>query len=353
MSKKIVGLFLGTAVGDAIGLPREGLSPKRANKLFGLKIHPALIVIPFIKRFSVCSDDTEHLWITARALIETQNQDVESFEKRLSILMKWWFLSFPVGAGKASLQSCFKLLLGISPKKSGIFSAGNGAVMRAPIIGAYYADNPDKMEAILKASTLMTHTDPRAYEGAWVIAKASSLLMQHDHEKAPVAIFFNEISSYIKNQELQENLNTAQTLLNEKKSLEEFLKCIHRDKKGISGYVNHTVPAVIYAWLNHYGNYQKTIEALVQVGGDTDTTAAIAGALAGMTTGKEKIPNDWLNSVCNNPLSIHKLEQLANALAVNSIQSIPKVNFFLLFIRNVFLLFIVLIHGFRRLAPPY
>ena len=49
---------------------------------------------------------------------------------------------------------------------------------------------------------------------------------------------------------------------------------------GISGYAYHTVIMAIYAWFHHRNDFHGTIESIIACGGDTDTTAAIAGALA-------------------------------------------------------------------------
>ncbi|MFK7790770.1 MAG: ADP-ribosylglycohydrolase family protein, partial [Phycisphaeraceae bacterium] len=53
---QILGCVLGTAIGDAIGLPREGLSPRRAEQMCG---GPPL-EHTFIVGRGMCSDDTEH-----------------------------------------------------------------------------------------------------------------------------------------------------------------------------------------------------------------------------------------------------------------------------------------------------
>ena len=53
--------------------------------------------------------------------------------------------------------------------------------------------------------------------------------------------------------------------------------------RGVTGYVYHTVPVAVYAWLRHYGDFRATVEAALDCGGDTDTVGAIAGALAGGT----------------------------------------------------------------------
>ena len=45
---------------------------------------------------------------------------------------------------------------------------------------------------------------------------------------------------------------------------------------GVTGYIYHTVPVAVYAWLRHYGDFRVTLEAVLDCGGDTDTVGAIA-----------------------------------------------------------------------------
>lgn len=352
-NNQILGLFLGTAVGDAMGLPRENLSPKRSIKLFGISIQPALVAIPKLTRFSVCSDDTEHLWITADALVRSQSSP-ELFSQLLSQNMKKWFLSFPVGAGKASIKASVKLLLGVSPNRSGIYSAGNGPAMRAPIIGAFFANDAEKLDQFLEISTKMTHTDSQTEEGAWVIAQAAALIMREKPKIAPTENFFNIALPKIHSEQLKKSLQLTRDYLIAKQSFEEYLIAMNLDKRGVSGYIGHTVPAVIYAWLYYFGDYQKGIEAMILAGGDSDTTAAILGALMGMSIDHQKdIPKEWMNGIYNAPISLNKLMQMSEAVSNQNIAEIPKISWGLQLLKNVALLVIVLLHGFRRLLPPY
>ncbi|MGL4673243.1 MAG: ADP-ribosylglycohydrolase family protein [Wohlfahrtiimonas sp.] len=349
----VTGLFLGTAVGDAMGLPRENLSPKRSVKLFGTTIQPALIIIPKLTRFSVCSDDTEHLWITADALIRSQGSS-ELFSQYLLQNMKKWFLSFPVGAGKASLKASMKLLIGISPSRSGVYSAGNGPAMRAPIIGAFFANDSEKLDQFLKISTMMTHTDPQAEEGAWVIAQVAALIMRENPKIAPIEKFFNIVLPKIHSEQLKKALQLARDYLIAKQSFEEYLIAMKLDKRGVSGYIGHTVPVVIYAWLYYFGDYQKGIEAIILAGGDSDTTAAILGALMGISIDSSKdIPKEWLDGIHNAPMSVNKLVQMSEAISDQNIAKIPQISWGLQLFKNIGLLAIVLLHGFRRLLAPY
>ena len=74
----IVGCILGTAVGDAIGLPYEGLSRQRAARLLGDPDRHRL----FFRRGMV-SDDTEHTCIVAQSLIAA-NGDLQAFQQSLA-----------------------------------------------------------------------------------------------------------------------------------------------------------------------------------------------------------------------------------------------------------------------------
>lgn len=177
LNKQIKGLLIGTAVGDAIGLPREGLSANRAKKLFGSKLQHSLIVTPW-GRIGLCSDDTEHAVMVGQCLLEL-NENRDNFLKLLARHMRCWFLTLPFGIGMATLKACFKLCLGINPNKTGVKSAGNGAVMRAPIIGLFFADNMQMMKKTLQESTYITHSDSRAFEGAWTIAMAARYAANH------------------------------------------------------------------------------------------------------------------------------------------------------------------------------
>jgi len=61
-----------------------------------------------------------------------------------------------------------------------------------------------------------------------------------------------------------------------------------------SGYVLHSLEASLWCFLNS-DSYEETVLKAVNLGGDTDTTGAIAGGLAGIYYGIENIPEKWIN----------------------------------------------------------
>jgi hypothetical protein len=119
----------------------------------------------------------------------------------------------------------------------------------------------------------------------------------------------------------------------------------------------HVVPVALYAWLRHPGEFRAALISALECGGDTDTVAAILGALAGAVTGKSEIPAEWLANICEWPRSCGFLERIAERLATQKtgVRRLGPVRYFWpgLIPRNALFLAVVLTHGFRRLAPPY
>lgn len=124
-------------------------------------------------------------------------------------------------------------------------------------------------------------------------------------------------------------------------------------KDGVSGYIYHTVPAVLHIWLTHQDAYRNAILKIIHLGGDTDTTAAILGGIIGAHVGKEGIPQEWLDNLQAWPVTISWMErlsvQLANSVITNQSSKPPSLFHPFVLMRNLFFLIIVLLHGFRRL----
>jgi ADP-ribosylglycohydrolase len=132
---------------------------------------------------------------------------------------------------------------------------------------------------------------------------------------------------------------------------------------GVSGYVVHTVPASLFCWLRSLDDFRRAIEDVVGLGGDTDTTGAIVGGLAGATLGAEAIPAQWLDGLLEWPRSVAWMRRLAGRLsrrfpapaATADNDSCGPLSLFWpgLALRNPAFMLIVLAHGLRRTLPPY
>lgn len=349
---KIEGVLLGTAIGDALGLHREGLSRNRAERLFGTKP----LSYSFFYKWGMFSDDTEHACMVAQALLASQGNP-EKFAKSLSWRLRFWLLGIPAGVGLATLSGICRLWLGFSPDKSGVHSAGNGPAMRSGLLGVYAGDDIYYLKKLVTVSTKLTHNDERAEQGAIAVALACQYASSKKLEDIKAEDIFEIFRLHITNEELWNKL------IEVKCGLEENLTAIEMADKmaltnGVTGYVIHTVPMAIFCWLRHSGNFKASIEEVIYLGGDTDTTGAIVGAIAGATVGSSGITPDLLGGIVDWPRSVKWIRQLSAKLSQhmdNKDEKSAALGLFWpgLILRNIFFTLIVLLHGFRRLFPPY
>lgn len=352
------GLLLGGAVGDALGLPAEGLSPARQRKWWPGDLRQRLLF-----GRGMISDDTEHAFMTAQALLEAGG-DVERFRRSLAWKLRWWFVALPAGVGLATARACLRLCFGVPPERSGVNSAGNGPAMRSAILGAVFAHEPGKRREFVRASTRLTHLDPRAETAALAVAEAAAWIARSSRgDKAPSESSESEppyVGCYedaLRCLRISEDSEWLEAWSQMEKSLQQgdsvpgFARGLGLEQ-GVSGYAYHTVPVALYAWLRHRGDFATAVTDAIRCGGDTDTVAAIVGALAGCDVGVGGIPNWWRERLCDWPRSPELLRRVAAELALPAGQ---PVRWFWpgLIPRNLCFLAVVLLHGFRRLLPPY
>lgn len=339
------GVLLGIAVGDSLGLPAEGLSPQRIKKNSWSPWKHRLF---FGK--GMISDDTEHSFFVAQAILR-EPKDSAKFQRALASKLRWWLLSLPAGTGLGTARAILKLWLGFPPTKSGVFSAGNGPAMRSAIIGACFHAEPDKMYEYVKASTLLTHTDPRALTGAFAVAQLTSYLILNDGQ-----IHRQEVIQRLKaisflEEEWLAIIAKIESSLEVSLSVEDFAKEMNLER-GITGYIYHTVPMVIYTLLLHEADFEVSLTALLNCGGDSDTTGAILASILGACGKHTKIPKPWVDDIIEWPRSIGLLKKVAHQLnRLKEGQEHSEVSYFVPFIllRNLIFLIIVLAHGLMRL----
>lgn len=346
---RLIGSLIGTAMGDAIGLPYEGLSRRRGARMLGRPERHRL----FFGRGMV-SDDTEHACMTAQALI-TSGGDVALFRKHLAWRLRWWLLPLPAGVGLATARAILRLWVGISPERSGVFSAGNGPAMRAPIIGAA-VDDLQALRALVRASTRLTHTDEKAEFGALAAALAAHLAGRQEHVAGED--FLAQLKRLLDGDgaEFLALMQAAVQSAGQGQATSAFAAAIGQGQ-GVSGYMYHTMPVVIQAWLTHPRDFRAAIIAMVECGGDTDSTAAILGGIVGAATGRQGIPLEWQSGLLEWPRSLNWMVRLGTRLGADTAGSsgkrAPELLFPAVLLRNLFFLAVVLFHGFRRLLPPY
>lgn len=345
----IVGCLLGTAIGDALGLPYEGLSPHRARRLFGLPDRHR-----FLPGRGMVSDDTEHTCMVAQSLVASAG-DPEIFARALSRRLRFWLLGLPAGTGWATLRSILRLWAGFGPDRSGVRSAGNGPAMRAAIIGAAI-DDLERVRALVRVSSRITHTDPRAECGAFAVALAAHFASRNNAVSGAEFLRALQDSLPAEEEELVPLFRNVVSSVEQGQSAAVFADGLGL-AGGVSGYIYHSVPVALHAWLANPRDFRAAVTAVIRCGGDTDSTGAIVGGIVGAAVGKDGIPAEWLGGLLEWPRSVAWMERLAAQLQ-SSTQSgsrerpieLPAYG---VVPRNLFFLSVVLLHGMRRLLPPY
>jgi ADP-ribosylglycohydrolase len=342
------GLLLGTAVGDALGLPAENLSAKKIRKRWNGQWK-----MRFIFGKGMVSDDTEHTLMVAQALLEHPD-DATGFQRALAWKFRWWFAGLPGGVGLATAKACIKLWMGFSPGKCAVTSAGSGPPMRSAIIGAYFATEPEQRKAFVLASTRLTHRSWQADTAALAVAESVALAMTNRHRD--ISQVLDVLVALSEESEWQNIISRIKTSLAADHSVADFVGGLNL-KRGVTGYSLHVVPVALYVWLRHPNDFRSALTTALDCGGDTDTVGAILGALSGAVVGKAGIPIEWLNGIWEWPRSISFMEKVAARLVEQQSSEKPagSVSCFwpAIILRNIFFLGVVLAHGFRRLAPPY
>src|SRR6476469_3480229 len=151
VEQRFAGVLLGTAVGDALGLPAENLSPVRIRRWWKGQWRMRLLF-----GHGMISDDTEHTLMVAQALLGNST-DPQAFQRTLGWKFRWWFVALPGGVGLATAKACLRLWMGFPADKAAVRSAGSGPAMRSAIIGACFADQPERRRAFVSASSGLTH----------------------------------------------------------------------------------------------------------------------------------------------------------------------------------------------------
>lgn len=346
----LIGCILGTAVGDAIGLPYESLPRRRGIRLLGEPDRHRLVF-----GYGMVSDDTEHTILTAQALISSAN-DEAAFTTAMGRQMRRWFYAVPTLAGMATLRSGIKLCLGVHPSRSGVFSAGNGPSMRSAILGAAIT-NIDQLERFVRISTRVTHTDPKAEYAAFAVALATRQAIEGTSQDGTELLrILQERLHGPDAEELISLLQRAVDSARRGESTPDFALAMGWNW-GVTGYIYQTVPAALHAIWRHPNDFRMAVEGVIRCGGDTDSTAAIVGGVLGASLGKDGIPQDWLRGIRDWPRTNRWMEKLAVQLGqvresgqrrrALRLPALPCL------LRNVFVLWVVFVHVPRRALPPY
>lgn len=299
LADRFAGCLVGQAVGDATGYMVEGLAAAECAAYVQRAVRPRRLDEHALGPldYGQYSDDTQLARELALSLVECGRLDPADYARRISAIFTE---DRVVGRGRIMDAAARRLATGIPWHEAGepAPAAGNGSAMRAAPIGVFLHHDFGAMLEAARLQGLITHADPRCTAGAIAVAGATAIAARrgvlHADEIAPL---------------LSRWTREYDPLLSD--AIAQLPAWVHRppeavfaqiapigqpppEADGCTGVTPFVTPSVLwslYSVLRTPHDYWEVIATAVAVGGDVDTTAAMAGAISGAALGLEAVPH--------------------------------------------------------------
>jgi ADP-ribosyl-[dinitrogen reductase] hydrolase len=277
--QRVIGAFIGSVVGDALGAPFEGGPPGAFSARFPAPAHGITTEMCGGQgwRPGEWTDDTQMALLVAASLLKRRQVDeVDLFARFVA-----WVEAGPAGVG---IQTRVVLTSG-RPWRSaahehftaGHLAAGNGSLMRAMPAAIFFAraGTEATMSAARRISDL-THGDPAAGDGCAIYHRLIAAALDGAD---PLSILPDAVAAVPAERRAawEEALDQAWT---------------PEQARTPNGAVWPTLATAVWA-LRRGWPFDAAMRAVIDLGGDTDTVAAVTGGLLGAVQGIQAIPSRW------------------------------------------------------------
>jgi ADP-ribosylglycohydrolase len=292
------GCLVGQALGDALGFVVEGqphtFCRRYVEELLGGGRIGGLGRGPF--PLGQYSDDTQLARELLQSYAERGRFDPEDYARRIAAIFSEGRI---VGRGKATEEAAKRLARGVPWNEAGTPppSAGNGSAMRAGPIGLLFYDEPDGLVRAAHEQGFITHRDTRCSAGAIAIAGAVALaLSESSVERLDFLGRLSEFTVRMKAPFADDLMRLSGWVTLPPEQAVSHISRVGLERKLDEGWdeiAPFVVPSVLwslYSFLRSPDDYWQTICTAIAVGGDVDTTAAMAGAISGAHLGLTAIP---------------------------------------------------------------
>lgn len=305
-SERFKGCLMGLALGEALGFPAEGRSPKEIELIYGGPLKGLVARRGRHHTWPVghIAKDTQLVQVLAHSLLGAGGElDMDEFAERL---VRW--LPSAVKPGKSTVQAIQALGDGRHWSVSGLDSNGAGGTTRVVPLALLRRGQYGRLrqEAILQC--LVTHKGPKAIAGSVLFATAIAALSDTPQGQLDRATFLALLERAIRgiDVETSERLHALRLMLQEESPASEVLRHF---KTG--GYVLECLPSALYCFLRWPDDPLGAMLTAVNAGFDACATGAMTGALAGAYVGQAGLPAELASQV---PATLDMLE-LARQMA--------------------------------------
>lgn len=304
LKERIEGGLYGLLIGDALGVPYEFHEPE------ALPARPEIEFVPpagFLRSHrhvspGTWSDDGAQALILLDSLLRRGRFDAEDFGKGLVAWYERGYMAvdnYVFDVGIQTSHAIRQLMRGKPALDAGgkdEHSNGNGSLMRALSLALWHQGNDADLITFAHLQSQVTHGHIRSQVCC-----------------AVYCLWARRIIQEVENP-WQDAANTLRKIYGENSSeLTEFESHVRPDDEPVgrgSGYVVDSLRSARMVMTRH--DYEAVVKAAVALGRDTDTTACIAGGIAGVRDGIGAIPQRWREKLRGQELFQPLLEKLLN-----------------------------------------
>ncbi len=313
LKTRFAGALVGAAIGDALGFPYEASS---RSFLYAIGDE---ITDSFAKHRSgyfdhgQFSDESQFMLATVESLLTAESFDAEQLAQACAEL---WRENRVIGRDAESDAAMKRLLSGVPWNECGSEDGyGNGALSRAVPLGLWYHDRPEKLVAATTAAAELTHRHPIAI--ACSVATASAVAYCVTHREIILGDFLDQISAAAGEVEpsvakmLREF--TGMLARPEPAVLSDLTDLGHdsdRIPEGVSSDSRSTLMTALYYFLRAPSDVIGALRGCLLSVCDVDSTAFVAGALAGAFNGEAGLPTQLRDTLVEGDRVTHLASEL-------------------------------------------
>ena len=328
-----MGAMAGLALGDALGMPTQSMSDKQIRRYYDgpitklMNAVPQQPIAPNMKAGAV-TDDTEQAFVLARRLID-DNGCIDN-TRYAHDLLQWEAAMKAKGSldllGPSTKAALQKLTEGVSLEETGRFGA-----MRATPVGIAFRPGQALADAAWR-SCVVTHNTVQGIEATTLVAAAVSFAIEGERDFLHLAVEFvrklpqrgNWSAKASVLARVQYFMNWAETdgcRLNDN----EFAAVLQRNC-GTSVESNESVAAAFAIAARFFDDPTHALCFAASIGGDTDTIAAIAGAMLGAWHGMQGFDKTMLDQVLSQLAEDNHLDLVGTVTSLRALRDDSALN---------------------------
>lgn len=304
--EKAYGCLAGLALGDALGMTTEFLTPQQITEHYGW-VDSLVSAPPWHSHARLprgrITDDTGQALALAGVYVREGTMSAEAAARALLRWADEQGEHLDLFLGPSTRRALAALRAGAGPRESGREGKTNGAAMRAAPIGIVHpADFDGALRDVVEAA-LPTHGTRAAISAAAAVAWAVAEAMRADATVESVleramagAVRGREHGAWVWTAPLERRIALARRLVGEAEDERAALQALY-DYVGVDLTVTESVPTAFGLVELAGGDPMRAVIYAANIGGDTDTIGAIAGAVCGALQGIEAIDGELLRQV--------------------------------------------------------